>query len=162
MGVIMGQVDAYLENINEGKTWDKVKQVWRDHKGKIIAGATAVAVAGAYKYNKDKKTKEPKPTPKSTEKKSDGFVDNNKSPELTPEEIKAKRKHDKKYHKMAKKYVAPPPGKKRPTVKQDKTKKRLDDTIQKRMNIKKQLKKIAKQKEIDDLEAAEAEYNKKS
>lgn len=40
--------------VNEGKVWDKVKKVWRDHKGKIIAGAgIAAAVAGglAYKHN---------------------------------------------------------------------------------------------------------------
>jgi len=32
---------------NEGKVWDKVKKVWKDHKGKIIAGAAlAAGVAG--------------------------------------------------------------------------------------------------------------------
>lgn len=45
----MNQIDGYLQNIQEGKVWDKVKKVWRDHKGKIIAGAGILA-AGAAAY----------------------------------------------------------------------------------------------------------------
>jgi hypothetical protein len=49
----MAIIDNYLENINEGKTWDKVKKVWRDHKGKIYAGASlAIAAKAGYDYNK--------------------------------------------------------------------------------------------------------------
>ena len=54
--------DHDLKMIMEGKIWDKVKKVWRDHKGKIITGAavagTALAayggVKGKQKYDKNK------------------------------------------------------------------------------------------------------------
>ncbi len=52
----MNTVDIYLESINEGKIWDKVKKAWTDHKGKIIAGtAVAAAAYGANKYRTNPK-----------------------------------------------------------------------------------------------------------
>lgn len=52
-------INNYLNGIQEGKVWDKVKQVWRDHKGKIIAGAAIAAGAyGAKTYSDNKKGKE--------------------------------------------------------------------------------------------------------
>jgi len=49
-------IDTYLENIQEGRIWDKVKKVWRDHKGKIIAGASigATALTAIHLKNKNK------------------------------------------------------------------------------------------------------------
>lgn len=50
MGLIMNKVDLYLEGIQEGKKWDAVKKVWRDHRGKIIgAGLAAGAAYGIYR-----------------------------------------------------------------------------------------------------------------
>jgi hypothetical protein len=53
----MKMVDIYLESVQdeelqEGKIWDATKKLWRDHKGKIIAGTAAAAagVAGAAAY----------------------------------------------------------------------------------------------------------------
>jgi hypothetical protein len=45
--------DLYLNHVQEGKTWDKVKKVWRDHKGKIIAGTTLAAIAAGGKLGAD-------------------------------------------------------------------------------------------------------------
>ncbi len=49
-------LDNYLYGLQEGKIWDKVKKVWRDHKGKIIAGA-AVAAGGIAYANRSKGNK---------------------------------------------------------------------------------------------------------
>jgi hypothetical protein len=67
----MNQIDIYLEIIQEGKVWDKVKKVWRDHKGKIYAGTSlAIAAKVGYDYNKEiKKNRDPSREDERREKK---------------------------------------------------------------------------------------------
>lgn len=56
------QICEHLNMIMEGKIWDKVKKVWRDHKGKIIIGGALAASALAKialkkkQHNDDQKT----------------------------------------------------------------------------------------------------------
>ncbi len=52
----MSLLENYLHGLEEGKIWDKVKKVWRDHKGKILTGA-ALAAAGGYAAANPKQAK---------------------------------------------------------------------------------------------------------
>ncbi len=66
-------IDEYLEGLNEGKKWDAVKNVWRDHKGKILVGATLLGSVKAVTGLRDVAKKRVKDLKSKNDERNDKF-----------------------------------------------------------------------------------------
>jgi len=100
----MNKIDIYLdlvqeEELHEGKIWDKVKKVWKDHKGKIMVGAGAIA-AGAAAYGGKKTYDKNKAEKSSATKKAN--VDKFKAADNQSMKVYNKQKETKTINSMKK------------------------------------------------------------